>query len=144
MSFLCPPHRNNFSLEDYAWWVSGEKGRHNWWCAIYREKYDWKQRDGLLVVRTCESVDQAKVFRAHAVPQSLYGNLISALKLLANQQEDADGLIQNIVTNLCEESRKGLTNGLREFIKIDSHRALEVGHLNEGFGTFKVRRPKGS
>ena len=32
---------------------------------------------------------------------------------------------------------------MREFIKIDSHRALEVGHLKEGFGTFEIRRPKG-
>ena len=39
---------------------------------------------------------------------------------------------------------KGLTNGLREFIKIDNHRALEVRHLNEGLGTSEVRRPKGS
>ena len=38
----------------------------------------------------------------------------NALKLLANQQEDGDGLIQNIVTNLCEGSREGLTEGLRE------------------------------
>ena len=45
---------------------------------------------------------------------------MNALKLLANQQEDEDGLTQNIVTNLCEESREGLTNGLREFIKIDN------------------------
>ena len=47
------------------------------------------------------------------------------------------------MTNLCEESRKGLTEGLKEFIQVDNHCALEVGHLNEGLGTFKVRRPKG-
>ena len=40
------------------------------------------------------------------------------------------------MTSLCEGSREGLTNGMREFIKIDNHRALEVGHLNEGFGNF--------
>ena len=51
--------------------------------------------------------------------------------------------IQSIVTNLREESRKGLTDGLREFIKIDHHRALEERHLKEGLGTFKIRRPKG-
>ena len=50
--------------------------------------------------------NQTKVFKAHAVPQGLCGTLINALKLLANQQEDGDGLIQNIVTNLCEVSRK--------------------------------------
>ena len=64
------------------------------------------------------------------------------MKLLANQQEDGDGLLQNIVTNLSKESRKGLTDGLREFTKIDSERALEVGYLNQGTGTLKVRKPK--
>ena len=59
-------------------------------------------RDRLLVVQTGERIDQAKVFKAHAVPQGLCANLINARKLLANQQEDGDGLIQNIVTNLCE------------------------------------------
>ena len=34
--------------------------------------------------------------------------------------------------------------GLRDFIKTDNHRALEVGYLNEGLGNFKVRKPKGS
>ena len=64
------------------------------------------------MVQTGESVDQAKVFRAHAVSQGLCGNLINALELLANQQEDGDGLIQNIVTNLGEGSRKGLKGGV--------------------------------
>ena len=54
----------------------------------------------------------------------LCGNLINALKLLANQQ------------------KKGLTQGLREFIKIDNERALEIGYLSQGMGKFKVRRPK--
>ena len=69
-------------------------------------------------------------------------NLINALKLLANQQEDGDGLIQNIVTNLGVRSRKGLTQGLRVFIKIDNQRALEVGYLSQSMEKFKVRRPK--
>ena len=94
------------------------------------------------MVQTGENVKQAKVFRAHAVPSGLSANLINALKLLASQQEDGDGLTQNIVTNLCEESRKGLTEGLRDFIKIDNERAFEVGHLRGGMGKFKVRKPK--
>ena len=49
----------------------GEKVRNNWWCANFEEKYDWKQPNRLLVVQTGESVNQAKVFRAHAVPQGL-------------------------------------------------------------------------
>ena len=41
-----------------------------------------------------------------------------------------------------KESRKGLTNGLREFIKVDNERALDVGYLSRGTGTFQVRKPK--
>ena len=58
-----------------------------------------------------------------------------ALKLLANRQEDGDGLLRNIVTNFCKESRKGLTDGLREFIRVDNDRALDVGALRRGMGS---------
>ena len=68
--------------------------------AQFVEKYDWKQPNRLSVVQTGESIEQAKVFKAHAVPQGLCANLINTLKLLANQQEDGDGLLQNIVKNL--------------------------------------------
>ena len=142
MSYLCP-HCDSFPLEDYVWWVTEEKKHTNWWCAICGEKYDWRAPNRLLVVQTGESVNQAKVFKAHAVPQGLCGNLINALKLLANQQEDGDGFMQNIVTNFCEVSRKGLTESLRNFIKVDNHRALEVRHQREGLRSLKVRRPKG-
>ena len=56
--------------------------------AICGEKYDWKQTNRLLVVQRGESVEQAKVFKAHAIPQGSCENLINALELLANQQED--------------------------------------------------------
>ena len=59
-----------------------------------------------------------------------------------NQQEDGDGLPQCIVTNLSKGSRKGFTDGLRDFIKVDNHRSLEVGELHRDTGTFKVRKPK--
>ena len=88
MSYLCP-HCNSFPSEDYIWWVSG--GKHtNWWCAICGEKYDWEQPDGLPVVQTGDRIEQAKVFKAHAVLQGLCANLINASKLLANQHEDGD------------------------------------------------------
>ena len=127
-------------LEDHIWCVSGGKGHNNWWCAICGETYDWKQPNRLVVVQTGESVN--KILNAHAVPQGLCANLIIALKLLANQQEDGDGLIQNILTNLGKGSRKGLMEGLREFMKIDNERALDVGYLNRGPGTLEVRKPK--
>ena len=69
---------------------------------------------------------QAKVFKAHAVPQDPCENLINALKLQANQQKDGDSSKQSIVTGLCERSRKDITEGLRIFIEVDDHCALEV------------------
>ena len=48
MSYLCP-NCNSFPLEDYVWWVSGEK-HTNWWCAICGEKYYWRQPNRLVVV----------------------------------------------------------------------------------------------
>ena len=80
--------------------------------------------------------EQANIFKAHAVPQDLCANLINALKMLANQQEDGDGLLQNIVTNLGKGSRKGFTDGLRDFIRVDGWRALDEGALRRGTGTF--------
>ena len=69
-------------------------------------------------------------------------NLINALKLLANQQKDGDSPIQSVVTGFCERSRKGIMEGLRNFIEVDNHSALDVGHLKEGTRSFVVRRPK--
>ena len=94
------------------------------------------------MVQTGESVNQAKVFKAYAVPQGLCGNLINALKLLANQQENGGGLIQNIVTNLSTRGAGRVSQrGWEKSYKIDNHRASEVGHLREGLGSFEVRRP---
>ena len=102
--------------------VIGSNQTGSWWC---------KQAKVLIRPRSSERIGPT-------------GNLIDALNLLANQQEDGGGLVLNIVTNLCEGSRRGLTERLREFIQVDNHRALEVGHLSEGLGTVRVRRPKGS
>ena len=62
--------------------------------------------------------DEAKVFRAHAVP----------LKLLANQQKDGDSQIQNIIMGMKEKCRERIMNGLRSFIASDNYSAVEVGH----------------
>ena len=74
-------------------------------------------------MQTGESFEQAKVFKAHAVPQGLCANLINALKLLANQQED-------------------LMDGLRDFIRVDDNHALDVTprHGNLKFGSQKFRK----
>ena len=46
------------------------------------------------------------------------------------------------MTNLGQRSRKGLTDGLREFMKVDNEGALDVGALRRSTGIFKVRKPK--
>ena len=78
----------------------------------------------------------------HAVPQGLCENSINAIKLLANQQKDGDSSVQSIVTGLCERSTKGIMEGLRNFIEVDNHSALDVGYLKEGTRSFEVQRPK--
>ena len=103
MSYLCP-HCNSFTVEDYIWWVSGRKSTHIGGVRHVERKYDSKQPNRLLVVQSVDSIDQAKVFKAHAVPQGLCANLINALRLLANQQEDGDGLLQNLVKDLSKRS----------------------------------------
>ena len=63
-------------------------------------KHEWRAPNGILVVQLGTNEDEAKVFRAHAVPQGLRENLINALKVLANQQRDGSSPVQNIVTGL--------------------------------------------
>ena len=51
------------------------------------------------------NANEAKVFRAHAVPLELCDNLINALELLTNQQKDGDRPIQSIAcTKEAEEA----------------------------------------
>ena len=82
------------------------------------------------------------MYKAHGAPLGLCDNLINALKLLANQQKDGDSPIQSIVTGLHEESRRGIMDGLRSFIKEDNHSAVDVGDLRQGTISLKVRKPK--
>ena len=90
-------------------------------------------------MRTGENASQARVLKAHAVLQGLRGNPINALELLAKQQEDGDSPIQSIVAGLCERSRKGVVESLRNFIEVDNRSALEVGYLKKGTRSFEVR-----
>ena len=86
-------------------WVSAGKKYTSWWCAVRGEEYNRRQPNRLLVVQTGENFEQAKVFKAHAVPQGLRANLINVLKLLANLQENGDGLLQIILKDLGKESK---------------------------------------
>ena len=64
MAHLCP-HCNSFPMEDYVWWVSGKKSKQ-----IGGVRSVEKNTTGSLLVLQGESVNQAKVFKAHTVPQA--------------------------------------------------------------------------
>ena len=71
--------------------------------------------------RLSQNEDEAKVCRAHAIFQGLCGNLINALKVLANQQKDGDSPIQNIIMGLKEKSRERISTGLRSITTSDNY-----------------------
>ena len=87
---LCP-NCKSFPLEDNVWWgfqlarITAAGGARS-----VDKKYDWRAPNRLLVVQTGDSASQAKVVKAHAVPQGLCENMMSALKLLASQQKNGD------------------------------------------------------
>ena len=68
-----------------------------------------------------------------------YEKLINTLRLLANQLTDGDSPIHSIVTGLHE--RIGITDGLRSFIEIDNHSAVNVAHLSRSSRPFHVQKP---
>ena len=75
-------------------------------------------------------------------PLGLCGNLINALTtLLANQQRDGDSPIQSIVTGLHVRSRRGIMDGLRNFIRADTRSAVNVDHLRPSTRPLHVQKP---
>ena len=50
-------------------------------------QYDWKEANRVLTICASSMVGGHLVFKAYAPPLGVRGNLISALKLLANLQE---------------------------------------------------------
>ena len=79
------------------------------------------------IVVAQESTDrrEAKVFRAHAPPQGVCDNMVSALELLANQQ-GGDSPVGLLVEGLQERSRLKMTEELRGFITVDNHEAVNM------------------
>ena len=84
----------------------------------------------------------AKVFRAHAAPQGGCDNLINALKLLANQQEDGDSPVRMIVPRLLEKNRRKIMDGRRLFIAVDNYTAVMIEDLEKETTSKKVVKPR--
>ena len=109
MSCLCP-HCNSFPLKDHIWWVSGRKGRNNWWCAICGEKYDWKQSNTLLVVQTGESVNQDRKHTSGGVFVAVDSNMGAVVGA-------EEGVIESIPGNegIIAQAWVNVRGGLRIF-----------------------------
>ena len=146
LSNVCP-HYNCFPFGGLIWWVSTET------AAIERRNIatggvqhveastNEERPKGFQVVQIGANADRAKVFKAHAAPLGLCDNLISALKLLANQQKDGGSSILSIRTGLHERSRRGIMDGFRRFIDVDN---VDVGDLRRGTKSVKVKKSRSS
>ena len=56
---------------------------------------------------------------------------------MANQQDDGDSPIPNIVTGLHEKSKKKIVEGLRRFVEIDNKEGSGGGHVGKRHGKFQ-------
>ena len=77
----------------------------------------------------------------HCRKQGMCENLINPLKLLANQQEDGDGLLQNMLQTSAKEAGKVSRTACDTSSRCITT-ALGCGELHRGTGTFEDRKPK--
>ena len=77
----------------------------------------------ILVIQDNMIRRDAKVFSAHATPQGVGDNLISALKLLLANQQDGDSPVKMVVLGLQERSRNRIMDGLRKLTALDNYAA---------------------
>ena len=66
------------------------------------------------------NANEARVYRTQAAPLLICDNLVNALKLLAKQRKNGDNPINSKVPGLYEKSRKGIMDGLKNFIEEDN------------------------
>ena len=57
--------------------------------------------------------------------------MITAHKILANQQKDGDSPVSMVVQGFPKKSRLKIMDGLRRFIMADNHEAVKVGDLEK-------------
>ena len=66
---------------------------------------------------------------------------MNAPKLLADQPQRGDSLVQVLVEGLRERSRLKMTEGLRKFI-VDIHEAVKLGDLEKTLESLSVVEPQ--
>ena len=104
--------------------------------------YDWRHPNRTLVMQDSKDRREATFFRAHAAPHGICDHLVNAVKLLANQQQGCDNLVEMLVGGLQERSRLKMIEVLRKFISVDNHEAVEIGDLEKTQESRLVLKPK--
>ena len=137
------PKLQQFSLENYLLRVSAGKNTAAAGArAIFGENSNRKASNSLLVVQTGDSASQAKMLKAHAVPQGLCENFINELILFANSWNNGDNEVQSIVAGFFGKM-KGIMEDLKNFLEsVINHSTLDVGNLKESTRFLELRSPK--
>ena len=94
MSYLCP----TATVPLWKFTSGGSLGEkpQSGGAQFVEKRKTGANRTGFWSCKLEKVFEQAKVFKAHAVQRGLCANLINALKLLANQQED--GMVSNRIS----------------------------------------------
>ena len=85
----------------------------------------------VLVIQASKDRNEAKVFRAQAPPKGTCENLVNALKLLANHQQNGDSPVNMMVQGFSEKCRLSTMDELRRFITVENNEAVKVGDLEK-------------
>ena len=109
-------HCRCFPHEDCIWWVSSGHGKKqcNWWGAACGGQYDWRAPNRLQIIQDSADPREAKVFRAHTVPEGMCDNLTNSLKLLTHQQKDGDTPVGKVVTGLWKRTSQQCSGRAQE------------------------------
>ena len=126
-SYVCP-HCHRFPIEDYVWWVSTRHGEEqcNWWCAACGGQYTWRNPNGVLVLQDSTDRREAKVCRAHALPQAI-----------------GEPAVGRGMTTLCRcLLRVFQIDELQRLIKVDDHEEVNIADLEKYSVALHVVEPK--
>ena len=127
------PHCKRCPMEDYAWWISEghvpKKGKTS--SVTGRAHHAAASTVGKIQTwwRGKRTTLRSQRFFLHTPPQGMCDNLICARKLLAKLQREDNNLVDTVSHGIFEQSRRGLTDGLRDFVWVDNHEAVQIGDL---------------
>ena len=114
----------------------------NWVVCGVRRPVQLEGPNGVLVIQDRADPSDAKVFRAHALPQGVCENVVCAMKLLANLRTGGDNLVDTMFEGLQQQSRLNITDELRRCIEVDTHEAVQIGDQEKNSVAIKMVTPK--